>query len=788
LASRARILLGVAALGALAASAAVTLLYLAFVRDLPDFKSLADYRPALTSIVLDRHGTAIGEFYEFRRRVIPLEQVPKHAIHAFLAAEDDSFYEHSGVDYVSIARAAWSNLVSGGRLQGASTITQQTVKQLLLSPERTYRRKIRELVLARRLEQRFSKDEILFLYLNEIYFGSGAYGIAEAARTYFAKEAAELTVAEAALLAGMPKAPGRFSPHVNPARAEERRLWVLDRMLEEGFIDARAHREAQAPPALVTPVSEASLAAAYFTENVRRRLVALLGNEVVLQGGLVIETTLDAKLQHEAVLAVRRGLEAYDQRHGWRGALRRVKPAELGAEIEKLGTENGLAGGAEPATTPLGPPRLGVVTGASAAAQEARIALAPNVEARFAYADAKWAQPEKSLAVGDVAHFRVSRDANGRLAAVLYQEPEVQGALLAIALDSDDVLALVGGYDFAASELDRCTQSLRQPGSAFKPIVYTAALAHGMTPASIVMDSPVVYENFRPENYGRKFLGALTLVEALARSVNNAAVHLLEDVGVDSAIGMARRLGIRSELEPGLALALGASSVSLLELTRAYAVLGAGGRQVEPRMVLRVLDREGKVLLEDVPLDETAAQREAAEAEAEPALADPALPEGFALPPAQAYVAASLLRAPIEHPAGTGHAAAVLGRPLAGKTGTTNDHTDAWFVGFSPEIATGVWVGFDQNRLLGKGETGGRAALPIWLDFMRPALADRPPRDFAAPPGVVFARIDAKTGGLASAASEARLFQAFLEGTVPTQAADTTASSSESRREIELGF
>ena len=601
-----------AALGALAASAAVTLLYLAFVRDLPDFKSLADYRPALTSVVLDRHGTAIGEFYELRRRVIPLEQVPKHAIQAFLAAEDDSFYEHSGVDYVSIARAAWRNLVEGGRPQGASTITQQTVKQLLLSPERTYRRKIRELVLARRLEQRFTKDEILFLYLNEIYFGSGAYGIAEAARTYFAKEAADLTVAEAAMLAGMPKAPGRFSPHVNPVRAEERRRWVVDRMLEEGFIDAATHREAQTPPKLVAPVSEATLAASYFTENVRRRLVALLGNEVLLQGGLVIETTLDAKLQSEAVLAVRRGLEAYDQRHGWRGALRRVKAAELTAEIEKVGKENGLEGGAEPTTTPLGPPRLGVVTGASAAAREARIALAPNVEASFAFADAKWAQPEKSLAVGDVAHFRVSRDANGRLVAVLYQQPEVQGALLAIALDSDDVLALVGGYDFAASELDRCTQSLRQPGSAFKPIVYTTALAHGMTPASIVMDSPVVYENFRPENYGRKFLGALTLVEALARSVNNAAVHLLEDVGIQPTIEMARRLGIHSELEPGLALALGASSVSLLELTRAYAVLGAGGRQMEPRMVLRVLDREGKVLLENVPLDETAAHREAA--------------------------------------------------------------------------------------------------------------------------------------------------------------------------------
>jgi penicillin-binding protein 1A len=787
LASRARILLGVAALGALAASAAVTLLYLAFVRDLPDFRSLADYRPALTSVVLDRHGTPIGEFYEFRRRVVPLEEVPRPVIQAFLAAEDDSFYQHGGVDYVSIARAAWSNLVSGGRLQGASTITQQTVKQLLLTPERTYRRKIRELVLARRLEQRFSKDEILFLYLNEIYFGSGAYGIGEAARTYFGKPVHELSIAEAALLAGMPKAPGRYSPHVDPERAERRRRWVLDRMLDEGFIDAAQHAAAQAPPKLAVHHAEASVAAAYFTENVRRRLVATLGNEVLLHGGLVIETTLDAKLQEQAVLALRHGLEAYDQRHGYRGAVRHVGPEALTAEVEKVGAENKLAAGADPTTTALGAPRLGVVVGASRAAGEARIALAPGMEARFAFADAKWAEPQKHLSVGDVAHFRVSRDEQGALRAVLTQTPEVQGALLSIDLDSDDVLALVGGYDFNLSELDRTTQSIRQPGSAFKPIVYATALSQGMTASSIVMDSPVVYENFRPENYGRRFLGALTLTEALARSINNAAVHVLEDVGIEPTIAMARRLGIHSNLEPGLALALGASSVSLLELTRAYAVLGAGGRRVEPRMVLRVRDRDGRVLLEDVPLDE-AAEQHAEEESLERAAADPTLPEGYALPPAQAFVTTSLLRAPVEHPAGTGRAAASLGRPIAGKTGTTNDHTDAWFVGYSPEIATGVWVGFDQNRLLGRGETGGHAALPIWLDFMRDALADRPPRDFAAPPGVVFARIDAKTGELASPGSQVTMFEAFLEGSEPVEAADTTASSSEQQREIELGF
>jgi penicillin-binding protein 1A len=563
-------------------------------------------------------------------------------------------------------------------------------------------------------------------------------------------------------------------------------------MLEEGFIDEAAHHDAQEPPKLAAPVSEIYQAAAYFTENVRRRLVTLLGNDVVLHGGLVIETTLDAGLQHAAVLALRRGLEAYDQRHGYRGPLRRADPRTLSAELEKLRDENGLASGADPTTTPLGPPRLGAVTAISE--QEARVAFAPGVEAGLVLSEAKWAQPEKKLAVGDVAHFRVSRGESGGWVATLHQQPEVQGALLALDLATDEVLALVGGYDFAASELDRATQSLRQPGSAFKPIVYAAALGQGKTPASIVWDRPVVYENFRPENYSRKFLGALTLAEALARSVNNAAVHLLEEVGIAPVIDTARVLGIRSPLEPALGLALGASPVTLLELTRAYAILGAGGRRVEPRVVLRVRDREGKVLLEHVPLDETVLQTGVAAAAAEAGELEaaleqaPALPDGYALSATQAYLATSLLRAPIEHPAGTGHAAAVLGRPLAGKTGTTNDHTDAWFVGYSPELAAGVWVGFDQARLLGRGETGGRAALPIWLDFMRAALADRPVRDFEAPPGIVFARIDARTGALATPASESTLFQAFLEGSEPKEAADATTSAVDSRREIELGF
>ncbi len=799
-----RFLLGVAVSGAFGAGAAAAVLYLTLASGLPDLRSLDDYHPALTSVVFDRNGVPIGEFYEFRRQLIPLEQVPETVIQAFLAAEDDSFYEHSGVDYLSILRAAWSNL-RGETLQGASTITQQTVKQLLLTPERTYTRKIRELILARRIEERFSKDEILFLYLNEIYFGSGAYGIAEAARTYFAKEVGALSIGEAALLAGMPKAPGRFSPYLNPERAEERRRWVVERMREEGFIDAATYQAALERPPLAAPVSETYQAAAYFTENVRRRLVALLGNDVVLHGGLRIETTLDADLQRAAVLALRRGLEAYDQRHGYRGPLRRIDPKTLSAELEKLAEENGLAGGGDPTTSALAAPRLGVVTALDAGAGKARVAFAPGVEASLSLSAAEWARPSKNLAVGDVARFRVSRSDSGALVAVLHQQPEVQGALLAIDLESDDVLALVGGYDFAESELDRTSQSLRQPGSAFKPIVYAAALAHGKTPASIVWDRPVVYDNFRPENYGRKFLGALTLAEALARSVNNAAVHLLEDVGLRNTIDLARSLGIRSELAPQLGLALGSSSLTLLEITRAYAIFGAGGRRVEPRLVVRVRDRNGDVLLERVPLDESAI----AEAETEPgpeaapeppepvAVAErspdegeangppvPAVPRGHALAPEHAAMITTLLRAPVEHPGGTSRRAASLGRPLAGKTGTTNDHTDAWFVGFSPEIATGVWVGYDQNRLLGRGETGGRAALPIWIDFMGQALAKRPVRDFDAPPGVVFAHIDGE-GALATGGG---LRQAFLEGTEPTESTERATDVVDRRRELELGF
>ncbi len=783
-------------------------LYWSLVRDLPDFTTLADYRPPLTTVVLDRHGEPIAEFFVERRRMVPLADVPQVVIDAFLAAEDDTFYEHGGVDYRSILRAAWANVRAGGEtVQGASTITQQMVKQLLLSPEQTYTRKIREALLAQRIEDRFTKEEILELYLNQIYFGAGAHGIAEAALTYYGKPIGEVTVAEAAMLAGLPKAPGRHSPFLSPERSEDRRRYVLDRMREEGFLDDATWQAARdEPPELATPAFRENFAdAAYFSEQVRRRLVDVLGNDQLLGGGLVIETTLDLALQHQATEAVRAGLVAHDHRQGYRGAVRSVGSTDLtdpAGPLAGIAEENGgidrWPEGHEPPQ-----PLLGVVLRLDEKAGHATVGFAPGLEAQVALDDVTWARPygddhrwdkvdslDDVFAVGDVARFRVQPSDDGTAVARLYQEPLAEGALLSFEIGTGEVLALVGGRDFEQSEFDRTTQARRQPGSAYKPLIYAAAVESEFTPASTVYDRPVVYDDpesgvsWRPENYGRKFLGAITLREALARSVNNAAIHVLQEIGVGRVLDLSRRLGIESRLDRNLGLALGVSPVTLLEITRAYATLAAGGHTVEPIFVRRVLDRDGQVLLEHLPLDEERPSGGATRLAAEEA----GKAGEAAMDPATAYLAASLLRDVVEHPRGTGRRARSLGRTLGGKTGTTNDGGDAWFVGFSPDVATGAWVGFDEDHVLGRGETGGRAALPIWIDFMKVALEGRPKRDLVVPDGIVFARIDAATGLLAAPGSEDTVFQAFLAGTAPTARAEARAAAPESERRLRLDF
>ncbi len=803
---------GLLAIGAAAAWAAF---YVTFLRDLPDLHGIADYRPLLATVVLDRHGRPVGEFFEERRRLVSLEEVPEHVVLAFVAGEDDAFFEHRGIDYRSIVRAAWVDLTSGEIRQGASTITQQTVKTLLLTPERRFSRKIKELILARRLEERLTKEEILYLYLNQIYFGNGAWGIGEAARSYFGKPVRELDVSEGALLAGLPKAPSRFSPMARPEAAEKRRQYVLRRMLEEGYLDPAAYEEALASrPELLGPAEQDDFEAArWFTEEVRRRLFEQIGGERVLREGLVVETTLDLDLQHAAVAALRRGLEALDRRQGWLGPVRRVPATEIPVERKRLAEENGFAESLDhaPGALPSDRPLLGVVTHVDSRTKTARVALGPEHEADLHLVDLEWAQQRREgsgrptpldqvLRVGDVARFAVIEEPSDGAGArvVVHQEPGVEGAVLSFELGSGDVLAMVGGYDFTRSEFNRAVQASRQPGSAFKPIIYSAALSRGYTPVTIIHDRPVIYSDpetgftWRPENYGRRFLGPIPLRMALARSVNNATIHLLRDVGVANVVRRARRLGIRASLEADLSLALGSSPVSLLELTRAYAAFGAGGRRVEPRFIVRVRDRDGNVLLENLPLGEADAQPlepEPASLEAEADLAaPPALPDGQLVPEAEAYLVTDLLRGVIEDPHGTGRRARSLGHALAGKTGTTNDQGDAWFVGFSPDVATGVWVGYDERRVLGPGETGGRAALPIWMDVMKTALAERPEQSFPVPPGIVFARVDRETGLLAEGDEKETVFQAFLAGTEPTETAARALPESESRRLLRLDF
>jgi len=769
-------------------------------RGLPDLRRLEDYEPFLTTRVLDRKGRPIGEFFEERRRVVPIDQIPSVVKQAFVAGEDDTFFEHRGIDYQSIVRAAWVNFRAGGKVkQGGSTITQQVAKSLL-STERSYLRKAKDMLLAKRIEERFSKDEILFLYLNQIYLGHGAYGVGEAAWTYFGKPLDQLTAGEAALLAGLPKAPTDYSPFNSPALAEQRRQYVLQRMLDVGYLDHDTWLEAsENPPRLAPPAEHADfLTAAYFTEDVRRALYEKVGREATLRDGLLVETTLDLDRQRDAVSALRRGLETYDRRHGgWRGPLRRVRGAELDSELATVAHDNGLVRSNPQQHTPLFFERnyTGVVRDVDSKEGVALIGLSPEIEIPLLWRDAEWAARGATsfagmLHPGDVARFRLRPPVEGETEShlVLTQDPSVEGALASLDAESASVVALVGGYDFARSEFDRATQAMRQPGSAFKPFVYGAALEDGYAPTSIIVDTPVAVVDpgtgqlWTPQNYTKRFYGAVTAREALARSLNNATVRLYMDVGIDRTIAFARKLGIRSPLGRHLSLALGSTEVTLLELTSAYETIASGGVRRPPRFVARVLDRHGKVLFENLTLGDVStspglpqpspaapvpALRTAAVGAPPPPPADP-VAGVQAIPKATAFMMTTMLRATIEESYGTGHKAAdALKRPIAGKTGTTNDQKDAWFVGYSPELVTGVWIGHDSREVLGNKETGGRAALPIWIDYMSAALADQPVRDFEAPEGILFARVSRSTGRFTNADDPSSIFVPFLDGATP---------------------
>jgi penicillin-binding protein 1A len=811
-----QLVLALAVLVATGVGFAAALFYALVLRDLPDIRSLDDYHPNLITRVYAADGPVIGEFYRERREIVPIERIPAFVVQAFIAIEDDSFYTHEGLDYPGIARAAWRNLVAGEVKQGGSTITQQVAKTFLLTSERTWIRKLKDMVLARRIEQHLDKNEILYLYLNQIYLGSGAYGVQAAAKVYFGKSVDALTLAEAALIAGVVPAPSRYSPFTNPELARQRQRMTLRRMREEGFIDLAQRQAAEEEPwSLVAPVRVPDLeAAAYFAEEVRRYLYERFGAELVLTGGLEVRTTLDSKLQRLAWDAVRGGLREHDRRRGFRGPLRRVPKAEREAALEEIALANA------PPPWPDGTLLEALVTEVDDAKGEAVLSLGSHREATLALEAVSWAAPPNpeldglgrkisrigaALARGDVVRLETrsgSAGADGAPPATefsLYQAPEAQGALLSFELQSGRVQALVGGYDYQDSEFDRALQSKRQPGSAFKPIIYATALERGYTPARIVLDTPVVYDDpatgatWKPENYTEEFYGPITMREALAQSRNVATIRILQDISLPPVLELAQTLGIARALGSNLSLALGTSEVTLAELVRAFAIFGSGGRWVEPIFIAEVRDRDGQVLERAVPLvrraDPSATEGGTGSAPADTLTLDdvldriqsrngadgrPPLPPGHVIDPVTAYLITDMMKAVIQE--GTGRRAREIGRPLAGKTGTTNDLYDAWFVGFSPQVVTGTWVGYDNAKSLGKNETGARAALPIWIDYMREAVQRHPPSDFSEPPGVVFARIDRKSGLLAAPGADDYVFQAFREGTEPTEFA-TTADS-----------
>jgi len=712
--------------------------------DLPDVRSLEDYAPPLMTRVLAADGTPAGTFAQERRVMIAYPDIPESFRAALIATEDSRFLEHPGVDLHGVARAAWHDLISLSLEQGASTLTQQLARGLFLTPAKVWKRKIEEMVLALEIERNYSKQEILTFYCNQVYMGHGQYGLEAAARHYFGKPARELTLPESALLAGIVQRPEALTPYRNPELAVERRNHVLRRMRNEGYLSEDERVAASKTPLALASERPGASLAPYFVEEVRRWLQGKYGDNSVYTAGMEVRTTLDLRLQAAANEAVDLGLRELDKRQGWRGVTRRVPDGEEPAEWEDPAWKDRIDVGA------ISP---GVVVDESRGSGNVTVRIGP-FEGILTPEDVRWTGRRSAAALleaGDVVDVRIlSLDDSGADLA-LEQEPEVEGALIAIEPRSGAIRALVGGLDFERSEFDRAIQARRQTGSAFKPFVYAAALASGWTPAATLLDEPTVLldtrtlQAYQPENFGEEYHGTVTLREALAKSDNIATVKLLMEIGYEPVIGMARKLGITTDLQPYPSLALGAFEISLLELTSAYGTFANEGIRVEPHLVEQVLSRDGTVL----------------------ATVQPAV-EG-AVSPQVAYLMNELLMGVIAD--GTGRAAKILDRPLAGKTGTTDDSTDAWFAGYTPDLAVGVWVGFDVKRTLGKNETGARAALPIWQEFMRVAYDDRPTEEFARPSGIVEVPIHAATGLRANpgASCSPVIAESFIEGTEPTR-------------------
>ncbi|HET9555178.1 MAG TPA: PBP1A family penicillin-binding protein [Anaeromyxobacteraceae bacterium] len=774
-----------------------------FARGLPEVPSIESYRPPIVTELVSSDGQIAGELFDERRKVVPYERIPRRLVQAFIASEDQRFFDHAGVDWRGTLRAAFTTYVLHRGVKGGSSITQQTAKAILVSSEgfeegtkRNLRRKVRELILATRLEARFTKEQILWLYLNGVYLGHHSYGVQAAAENYFRKNVDELTLEEAALLAGLPQAPTRYSPFAHPESARDRRRYVLRRMAEEGFISAEERTRAEAAEVKVYGVDDVFRETApFYAEQVRRQVVERYGNERMLHDGLRVELSMDLEKQRQAQAAMLKGLLEVDQRQGFNGPVAQLEGAarqQLQARLEKVWP----AGALQP-----GDHAVGVVERVEEKAATVRVG---GQEGLLPIAGLRWARkpnPEVFhpsalvsrvpgvLHPGDVVLVRrVEKrelEASERAVEVgrakevpdapvllaLEQEPKLQGALVSIDPVSGAVVAMVGGYDFEASEFNRAFQSCRQPGSAFKPLVYAAAVEKlDWTPATILTDAPIVFRDdesaWKPQNYGEDFKGDVTLRTALVNSMNIPAVKTAEALAAKLGQGFlgewAHGLGLTTAVKPELGSALGSSCVSLWELTNVYATFARYGEKRPGLMVRRVLDRDGRTLEDHTeprdPWVPLSARLGAAAAEV-------ARPREQVMDERTAYILVRLMREVAT--VGTGAQAARLGKPAAGKTGTTNDSFDTWFMGFTHDLATGVWLGYDLNVTpLGRYETGGKAALPIWLDYMAGSLRDRPQPEFEAPPGIVTVRIDPETGQPAAPGARG-VEEPFKEGTEP---------------------
>ncbi|MBT3922590.1 MAG: PBP1A family penicillin-binding protein [Nitrospina sp.] len=735
-------------------------IYFHYSQDLPDVRELKNYHPSTITQVYSQRNEKIAEFYIEKRIMTPLENIPKSLKQAALAVEDSNFYYHFGIDPKAIFRAFITNLKAGRVVEGGSTITQQLTKTLFLSRERTLPRKIKEAILAIRLELVFTKDDILEMYLNQIYYGHGSYGVEAAARTYFGKSVADLTIAECAMIASLPKAPNHYSPYKDPKRARKRRNHTIRRMDYLSFITQEEAKAAMDEEFNLSKIKDMLNKAPYFVEHIRQILQEKYGSSKLYRGGLKVYTTLDIDLQESAQKAVKSNLRIADKRYGYRGPLGNLDLSQGALAIqEALIKMNHFEKGG-------GIVEGKIIKGVVIAVNEKQVSVLlgpdegtidildmdwarppnPNLDGRWA----KIKRPGKALYPGDLIWVKPLRVMGGGLgwALALEQEPKVEGSLVSLDPKTGQIKAMIGGYDFAKSEFNRAVQAIRQPGSAFKPIIYAAAIKDGYSPSSIIIDSPIIFkekenafDKWKPVNFEEKFYGPTSLRTALTHSRNVVTVKLMQSIGIKGTINLAKSLGITSNMEPNLSISLGSSGLTLYQLTSAYSAFANNGTLIKPSAIRNIQNRKGEILYASSP-----------------EITQP-------ISSGTAYTVTSLLQSVVEH--GTGKKVKALNRPVAGKTGTTNNYVDAWFMGYTPELVTGVWVGKDKDESLGRNETGSRAAIPIWLQFMQEALANTPITNFEVPSEVQFLRIQPESGEPAVFEEPGSKFELFLQDYLP---------------------